>query len=291
MLDVRPTEAMKLSAGGRLDYYSTFGSSFNPRVAALFKPYTGGNLKLLFGKAFKAPSVYELYYEGVGQVSSPNLKPENIYSAEIELSQRFSKTVVATASAFTNYVDDLISLESEVGADDSEVLRFRNTADPVGTAGLEFELTREWREGWMLSGAYSFQRSVVLASRSVGALLGLDQADGVGEVPNAPAHLLSLKAGVPIIARALTLMSRLNLESGRYTQFRSDAAIPQVKTEAAALWDFVFTGVETRYGLDYSFGIYNAFDSKARVPLSDEFRQRSLQISGRSLLASASLTF
>ena len=72
-------------------------------------------------------------------MSSPNLKPENIYSAELELSQRFSKTVIATASAFTNYVDDLISLESEVGADDSEVLRFRNTADPVGTVGVEFE--------------------------------------------------------------------------------------------------------------------------------------------------------
>ncbi len=290
-LDVRPTETLKLSAGGRLDYYSTFGSSFNPRAAVLLKPYTGGNLKLLFGKAFKAPSVYELYYEGVGQVSSPNLKPENIYSAELELSQRFSKTVTATASAFTNYVNDLISLGSEVGADDADVLRFRNTADPVGTVGVELELTREWREGWMVSGSYSFQRSVVLASRSLSALLELERAQGAGEVPNAPAHLVALKAGVPIIARALTLMSRLTIEGGRYTQFRSDATIPQLKTDAAALWDFVFTGVETRYGLDYSFGVYNAFDSRAQVPLSDEFRQRSLRISGRSLLASASLTF
>lgn len=290
-LDIRPIDAIKISAGGRLDYYSTFGSSFNPRLGVLMKPWDGGNVKLLFGKAFKAPSVYELYYEGVGQVASPNLKPENIYSAELELSQRFSRTVSATASAFTNYVDDLITLKSETAADGSDVLRFRNTAAPVGTMGLELELAREWREGWMVSGSYSFQRSVVLASRSLDALLSLHRADGVGEVPNAPAHLASIKAGVPILARALTLMTRLTLEGSRYTQFRSDATIPQLRTDAAALWDFVFTGVETRYGLDYSFGIYNAFDTRAPVPLSDEFRQRSLAISGRSLLASASLTF
>ncbi|RYZ04069.1 MAG: TonB-dependent receptor [Myxococcales bacterium] len=290
-VDLRPTEAVKLSAGGRLDIYSTFGSSFNPRLGLLAKPYEGANVKLLFGKAFKAPSVYELYYQGVGQVSSPQLRPENVHSLELELSQRFTKTLIATAAAFTNYVGDLISLESELGADGAEVLRFRNSSAPVGTMGVELELAREWREGWMVSGSYSWQRSVILGSRSLSALVNLQQAPGVGEVPNAPSHLASFKAGMPILARALTLMTRLTIEGSRYTQFRSDAAVPQPRTDAAVLWDFVFTGVESRFGLDYSVGIYNAFDARAAVPLSDEFRQRSLRISGRSLLASASITF
>jgi hypothetical protein len=38
-------------------------------------------------------------------------------------------------------------------------------------------------------------------------------------------------------------------------------------------------------------GVYNAFDSQARVPVSDEFRQRTIPILGRSFLASAGLTF
>jgi outer membrane receptor protein involved in Fe transport len=290
-LDLRPSDAVKLSAGGRLDYYSTFGSSFNPRLGILMKPYEGANVKLLFGKAFKAPSVYELYYEGVGQVSSPQLKPENVHSLELELSQRFSRTVTATAAVFTNYVNDLISLESEPDADGAEVLRFKNSAAPVGTMGIELELAREWREGWMLSGSYSWQRSVILGSRSLSALINLQRAEGAGEVPNAPTHLAAFKAGVPILARALTLMTRVSIEGSRYTQFRSDAAVPQPRTDAALLWDFVFTGVESRFGLDYSVGIYNAFNARATVPLSDEFRQRSLAISGRSLLASASITF
>ena len=143
----------------------------------------------------------------------------------------------------------------------------------------------------MVSGSYSWQRSVILGSRSLSALLNLQQAPGVGEVPNAPTHLGSFKAGMPILSRALTLMTRLTIEGSRYTQFRSDAAVPQPRTDASVLWDFVFTGVESRFGLDYSIGIYNAFDARATVPLSDEFRQRSLRISGRSLLASASVTF
>jgi outer membrane receptor protein involved in Fe transport len=290
-LDLRPADAVKISAGGRYDYYSTFGGSFNPRLGFLVKPYEGGNVKLLFGKAFKAPSVYELYYAGVGQVASPNLQPENIYSAELELSQRLSRTVTATAAAFTNYVDDLISLQSEATADGGEVLRFRNTGAPVGTMGLELEIAREWREGWMAAGSYSFQRSVILASRSFDALVKLEHEPGSGEVPNAPSHLASFKAGVPIWSRALTLMTRLSIEGSRYTELRPDAAVPQTRTDAAVLWDFVFSGVESRLGLDYSIGIYNAFDARARVPLSSEFRQRSLMISGRSLLASVGVTF
>lgn len=290
-LDLRPSEAVKISAGGRYDYYSTFGGSFNPRVALLLQPHATGKLKLLFGKAFKAPSVYELYYESVDQLRSINLQPENMYSSELEYSQRLSPTVTATAAAFANYVDKLISLESVIDANGNDAIRFRNTAAPVGTLGLELELARAWREGWMLSGSYSFQRSVILAEKSLSALAALRSAAGSGEVPNAPEHLASLRAGVPILSRALLLMTRLTLEGARYTQYRSQDAVPQTRTEAAISWDFVVNGSESAYGLDYSLGIYNAFDSKATVPVSDEFRQRALPISGRSMLASASLTF
>jgi hypothetical protein len=43
--------------------------------------------------------------------------------------------------------------------------------------------------------------------------------------------------------------------------------------------------------LSYPLGVYNAFDSRARIPVSTEFRQRTIPIAGRSLLASAALSF
>lgn len=292
-VDVRPVPQLKLSAGSRLDYYSTFGSSLNPRLAIILEPYAGGNIKLLAGKAFKAPSTYELYYTAVGQVTNPDLEPENIYSAELEISQRFGSTVTATASLYANYVTDLISLEdAPPSPDGTENIQFVNTDTPVGTLGAEAELRRDWKEGWMFALSYSFQRSSYLESRSLGDLLELSGSPEFREVPNAPTHLASIKGAVPLLSRALVLMNRFSYEGRRYDNHDSVTdPVAQLQTEPALIWDMVLSGTETRFGFNYSLGIYNAVNSKASYPVSTEFRQRFIPVSGRSLLASANLTF
>jgi len=292
-VDLRPFDSLKLSAGGRLDYYSTFGASFNPRLAVIVRPYEGGNVKVIFGKAFRAPSIYELYYAGVGQVPAPNLHPENIYSGEIEWSHRFSQTVTGTVAVFTNYIKDLISLQDGPPAmDGTATIQNANTTTPVGTMGGELELRRDWKEGWMVSASYSLQRTVYLASSSLGSLLALDRSPDFRQVPNAPTQLASLRGAVPILSRALMLMTRVSLEQGRYDRVDSpDLGAVQGYTPSALLWDFVFSGTEARWGLNYNVGVYNAFDSRASYPVSAEFRQRSIPITGRSLLASGNLTF
>jgi outer membrane receptor protein involved in Fe transport len=292
-VDLKPVEGLKFSGGGRLDYYSTFGSSFNPRFAVIVKPYAGGNIKLLAGKAFKAPSIYELSYNAVGQATSQNLVPENAYSGELEVSQRIDRNLVLTGAAFANYVTDLISLdEGPVAADGSQVIQFKNARTPVGTLGGELEARRDWKDGWMVAGSYSFQHSAYLASSNLGDLMALKRAAGFREVPNAPTHLFSIRGAAPILSRALTVMSRLSYEGQRYdTNDTVNASAPQGRTDGALIWDFVFTGFERRLGLDYSVGVYNAFDSRAGVPVSTEFRQRTIPIAGRSLLASGSVTF
>lgn len=287
-LDVRPLRELKLSAAGRLDYYSTFGTSINPRLALIATPYAGGNFKILAGKAFKAPSLYELYYAAVGQLEATDLQPENIYSLEVELNHRFSRNVVGTLSAYSNYITDLITLETLP----SEELQYQNARTPVGTLGAEVELRRDWKEGTMLSASYSLQRSAYLESESLAALVRLDRSPDYREVPNAPMHLASVKGAVPLLSRALTLMTRLSFEGGRYDMNdRVEEGTDQIQTEHAFLWDFVFSGSESRWGVDYAVGVYNAFDSRARYPVSAELSQRAIPIAGRSLVASGSLRF
>jgi outer membrane receptor protein involved in Fe transport len=292
-LDLRPVPAVKFSAGGRLDYYSTFGVSFNPRLALILQPYEGGNIKLVAAKAFKAPSVYELSYAFIGQLSNPDLTPENIYSAEIELSQRLGRTVVATVAVYTNYISDLISQEdAPPSPDGTENVQFQNTNTLVGTLGAELEVRRDWKEGWMVAATYSLQRSNYLASEGIGALLTLERSSQFREVPNSPMHLASLKAAAPIMGRALTLMNRLTFEGQRYDNNDSaGSGSSQTRTDANLSWDVVLSGRDGHWGLDYSVGVYNAFDSRADNPVSDEFRQRSIPILGRSFLAAAGVTF
>lgn len=291
-VDIRPDPAVRISAASRIDYYSTFGSSVNPRLALTLKPYAAGNLKVIAGKAFKAPSIYEMYYAALGQLPQPDLKPENIYSLELEFSHRFDNNVVATIAGYTNYITDLISLENVIGPDGGDYIQYNNANTPVGTRGFELEVRRDWKQGIMVAASYSFQQSAYLETASLSALLTMDRDPAFREVANAPSHLASVRGAVPILSRALTLMTRLSLDSGRYDRHEEAAdPIAQTRTEEALLWDIVLSGVEPHTGVDYALGLYNAFDTRSAYPLSGEFRQRTIPMSGRSLLASASVKF
>jgi outer membrane receptor protein involved in Fe transport len=295
MADVTPTKQLKASAAARYDSYSTSPGSLNPRLAVIVKPYDGGNVKVLAGKAFRAPSIYELYSSGSGLVSNPSLRPENMYSAEVEYSHRFSTTVVGTVSTYANYITDLIALR-DLPAQPGEAVvpyRYENTDVPVGTLGGEAEIRRDWKSGWMVSASYSYQKSRYLKSKSITELLSSSGAPGLREVPNSPNHLASVRGGVPILGRALLLMNRLTVEGPRYDRNDVDAqgSPPQGQTSPALLWDVVFSGAEPRWGLTWSAGVYNAFDARWTVPISTEFRQTQMVQNGRTFLALGALTF
>jgi outer membrane receptor protein involved in Fe transport len=291
--------AARLSVGSRLDHYSTFGYSNNPRVALIFHPYEAGNLKIMGGKAFRAPSIYELYYNDSGntQVASPNLQPESIYSGEIEYSHRFSATVSATLSAYGNLLDGLIlprggTEPNPVTMTPAVPLYYVNSTAPVFTLGSEIEVRRDWRQGWMLSASYAFQHSRYLKGATLSDMFGSKDSPAFRRVPNAPEHLASIRGAAPIVSRALLVSTRVSIEGPRFDRYdKVDDDEPQESTDPAVVWDFVISGEEQRWGLHYAFGLYNAFDWRYSVPVSNEFTQRSIVQNGRTFLASASVAF
>ncbi|HKQ67891.1 MAG TPA: TonB-dependent receptor [Polyangiaceae bacterium] len=292
LADVPLSSAVRVSAGTRVDHYSTFGSSNNPRLALILRPYEAGNLKLMAGKAFRAPSIYELFYNDGGstQRASPDLSPESIYSGEIEFSHRFSPTVSGVVAGYGNLVRGLIVGRGGSTAD--PLLYYANSEAPVGTVGAEVELRREWRQGWMVGASYSTQHSRYLAGASVADFFGGDGNPRFRHVPNAPEHLVSVRGAVPILARALLASTRVSVEGPRFD--RHDAIVdssPQGQTDPAFLWDVVLSGEEQRWGLRYSLGVYNAFDSRYRSPVSNEFRQKTIVQNGRTFLATANVVF
>ncbi|MET0592474.1 MAG: TonB-dependent receptor, partial [Polyangiaceae bacterium] len=292
LADIPITPAIRLSAGSRFDSYSTFGSSNNPRIALIARPYEGGNLKIIAGKAFRAPSIYELYYNdnGLTQISSPNLQAESIYSGEVEFAHRFSPTVSATIAGYENLVRNLIVTRGSGSADD--LLHYENSLAPVLTVGGEVEVRRDFRQGWMLAASYSAQHSRYLQGATPADLFGGASNEEFRRVPNAPEHLASMRGSVPVISHALVASTRISVEGPRFD--RHDEAsdpTPQLKTDGAVIWDFVFSGQEPKWGLTYAIGVYNAFDWRYATPLSAEFRQNRLVQNGRTLLASTSVAF
>src|SRR5262249_2844820 len=66
--DFTPVRVFKVSAGARFDTYSNSGSALSPRLAFIIKPYDAGNIKIIAGRAFSAPSVYELFFRSATQI-------------------------------------------------------------------------------------------------------------------------------------------------------------------------------------------------------------------------------
>jgi outer membrane receptor for ferrienterochelin and colicin len=281
--DITPSRALKLSAGSRLDYYSNFGSSLNPRAAVIVRPYEAGNLKIVVGKAFRAPSVYEHYYTGPTQIPGLALRPEEIVSGEVELTHRLSSALSATVATYANYVTNLIVLDGEGTAQSPN--QYVNSTSPIETIGAELELRREWREGWMVGASYAYQRSQYLNDGPPGGPAPLR------DVPNSPNHLASLKAAAPIVGSLLNAMTRLSLVGPRFDKYDESTDPPQGTTPASLVWDLVLSGQAERYRLRYALGLYNAMNARYTVPVSREFTQDSIVQNGRTLLLSAQVTF
>jgi outer membrane receptor for ferrienterochelin and colicin len=293
LADADVSRRVRLSGGARLDGYSTFGTSLNPRAAVIVRPYDGGNTKILGGKAFRAPSIYELYYNdgGYTQVASPKLRPESIYSLEVEHSHAFSPTVTGLVAVYANYVRQLIV--SRGGGSEDDPIHYVNSPSPLLSLGAEVGVKREWRQGWMLGATYGYQHSKYLASESASDLLSLKKNPETREVENSPAHLASIKAAAPLLVRGLTAATRLTFEGGRYDRFESTTDVQRQRaTDPAVIWDIVLTGHEDRFGLRYSFGVYNVTDWRYYAPVSNEFTaQRTILQNGRTFLASLNLSF
>jgi outer membrane receptor for ferrienterochelin and colicin len=299
LADVPISESVRLSLGSRFDSYSTFGSSNNPRLAVIVKPYRAGNLKIMAGKAFRAPSTYELYYNdnGITQQPSPDLQAESIYSAEVEFTHRFTPTVSATAATYGNLVSNLIVTRGSGTPPDpatgmaGDLLRYENSAAPVFTVGGEVELRRDFRQGWMLAAQYSAQHSRYLNGSSPSDLFGSSNPD-FRHVPNAPEHLAAVRGSVPVISHALVASTRIAIEGPRFDRHEETSdPEPQNKTDGGVIWDFVFSGQEPKWGLHYAVGVYNAFDWRYTVPVSAEFTQKSLVQNGRTFMASVNVAF
>jgi outer membrane receptor protein involved in Fe transport len=62
-------------------------------------------------------------------------------------------------------------------------------------------------------------------------------------------------------------------------------------TPGYILWDIVLSGQESTTGIAYTFGVYNAFDTRYRLPVGSEFATPTLSQSGRTFMADVSLKF
>jgi outer membrane receptor for ferrienterochelin and colicin len=116
-----------LTSGLRYDYDEFYGRIFNPRMALVSSNPEGFKFKLLYGKGYKPPTIFELYDEWRG---NNTLKPEIIHTSEIEMGYSKPKWTI-NANIFYSNLKNLIRVnqnlnKSQIGPDGQKADIYQN---------------------------------------------------------------------------------------------------------------------------------------------------------------------
>ncbi|MCY4429978.1 MAG: TonB-dependent receptor [Rhodospirillales bacterium] len=109
------TDDLRLVPGARFDYHSRFGSVSSPRLAMLYTVTTATRVRASAGRAFRAPSLSELFGNVVFHGTTPgfpnpDLEPEYINSFDGGFQYEVSRGFRAEMNIFHNEMTNLIQL-------------------------------------------------------------------------------------------------------------------------------------------------------------------------------------
>jgi iron complex outermembrane receptor protein len=145
-----------LTAGVRLDDYSDFGATINPRLALVWNPSPSLTAKALYGRAFRAPSFTELYGNNLVAVAgNPDLQPEITQMVEFSLAKQWSPRARTTAILFGYDLDHQIRGGTEPGTPNNPLTKIQKQNN-AGRRGYGAELEAEYQLTKDLSGLASY---------------------------------------------------------------------------------------------------------------------------------------
>ncbi len=105
------SDDLELTAGVRHDDYSDFGSSTNPRIAAVWSFKEDWDLKTMYGSAFRAPSFAQLYLtNNPTYVGNEHAKAEKTDTFEVALAHDLSSDSTIRATYFHNKFKDRLDI-------------------------------------------------------------------------------------------------------------------------------------------------------------------------------------
>jgi len=255
--EFRMNERWLLNAGVRYDHYDSFGSTTNPRLAAIYQPSQHESLKFIYGRAFRAPNAYERFYGDnnlmVGLKANPDLKPETINTYEIAWDKTLSARWQSHAGLFHYKINNLISQQLDPA---DGLLVFQNV-DDARTTGLELGLDGQF-DGWQLKSSLTSQHAYD------------DNTDQW--LVNSPRVLGKLGLTFPVWNQ---------WQAGSELMYTSRRRTMTGETGGFVVANASFSRRDLLPGLDASLGIYNLFDKEYGDPADAINLQETIRQDGR----------
>ncbi len=133
------SEQFRSTLGLRHDRYNDVEPRNNPRLSLIYAPSQLHRFKFIYGEAYRAPSLGDLYDVESGLTAgNANLKPSVLESTELVYQYRRKNNYIA-ATLFHNHISDLIAFR----VDQNNDVYLANVADN-DSSGVELE----WRSNW-----------------------------------------------------------------------------------------------------------------------------------------------
>ena len=128
------------------NYQDKSANKFSPKISLSFEPQPAWGFRAAFGQAFRFPTVTELYQQLANGanilVNNPDLKPEEVLSAELTAERRFANGLVRV-SAFNEHKYDALLSQTNIAPAGTSTSYVQNV-DHIRTYGLE--MATEWQD-------------------------------------------------------------------------------------------------------------------------------------------------
>jgi iron complex outermembrane receptor protein len=249
---------MTINAGGRLDWFDTFGGAFSPRIAAIYALNSRTSLKYIFARAFRAPNAYESYYADIVFIgeTNPNLRPENMQSQEAVLERHLRPWLLLTTDGFYNNLRNLIN---EAPDPATGLTHFVNVGRDRGR-GVELELEAKRESGLTARASYTLA----------------DARDTIQSVrlANSPLHTAKVNASIPLVRHTFAGVEL------RYSS--SQESYQGTRVPSTFLTNITFSTKPLWGGWQFDASCYNALNRETYAAAGPEMREPEIQQDGRA---------
>ena len=98
-----------LNLGARYDL-SIYRENFvSPRAALIYQPTDKWSYKFLFGRSFRNPSSFQLFYsDGFSAVANPALRPESADTVEIDVERKLGRHMNLVVAAYSYWLNNFL---------------------------------------------------------------------------------------------------------------------------------------------------------------------------------------
>lgn len=231
-----------LDLGAREDQSRLLQNFFSPRLALIYRPPSAWTFKFLYGRSFRNPSLFELYYgDGQSQIANPALRPETADTVEIDAERKLGKGWNLLTAVYGYKLSNFIEGVPAAGG----LIEYENQS-ALRAGGVELETNGKIASWLEATASYALQQTKNLGDNSI--------------LENSPEHLAKLHFAVPL-GRKFMLSSGMQYNGVRIS-------LAQQAVGAYYLADFTLTSRNWLRNFDFTLGIRNAFNSSYSDPVA-----------------------